>query len=205
MISRTNKVLSQEKFAHHLLLLLLYIQRWKTISIKSSTIVLNQTAKTRGLDVINTNGIKYGLYGDLVYQDFPQFNQDAINNQDPQSQIEERRHYSAILNFMSHILPTRQWTGIIQLAHIWVKDYVKYDVLDYEPVLIFLSGSGSTSKSHLVKVIYKLYQTRLLYHCQDPGKSRVLLLRHKENQQQIQVEPPFTLFLELNQKQRCLV
>ena len=91
------------------------------------------------------------------------------------------------------------------LAHTWVKDYIKYDVLDYEPVLMFLSGSGVTSKSHLVKVMCKLYQIRLFYHCKDPGKSRAILLGHKGNQQQIQVELQFTLFLELNQEQSCLV
>ena len=41
---------------------------------------------------------------------------------------------------------------------------------------IFLSGSGVTGKSHLVKVIYNAISTTLLYHCQDPDKARVLLL-----------------------------
>ena len=91
------------------------------------------------------------------------------------------------------------------LAHTWVKDYIKYDVLDYEPVLMFLSGSGVTSKSHLVKVMCKLYQIRLFYHCKDPGESRAILLGHKGLQQQIQVELQFTLFLELNLEQSCLV
>ena len=41
---------------------------------------------------------------------------------------------------------------------------------------IFLSGSGVTGKSHLVKVIYKAILTTLLYHFKDPDKARVLLL-----------------------------
>ena len=41
---------------------------------------------------------------------------------------------------------------------------------------IFLSGSGVTGKSHLVKVIYNAILTTLLYHCKDPDKARVLLL-----------------------------
>ena len=43
-----------------------------------------------------------------------------------------------------------------------------------EPIHIFLSGSGGTGKSKLVKVIYNA--KTLLYHCKDPEKPRVLLL-----------------------------
>ena len=41
---------------------------------------------------------------------------------------------------------------------------------------IFISGSGGTDKSHLVKVIYNAILKTLLYHCKDPDKPRVLLL-----------------------------
>ena len=41
---------------------------------------------------------------------------------------------------------------------------------------IFLSGSGETGKSHLVKAIYKAISKILLYHSKDPYKSRVVLL-----------------------------
>lgn len=41
---------------------------------------------------------------------------------------------------------------------------------------IFLSGSGGTSKSHLVKVIYNALSKILLYHWKDSEKPRVLLI-----------------------------
>ena len=41
---------------------------------------------------------------------------------------------------------------------------------------IFLSGSGGTDKSHLVKAIYGVISKTLLYHCQEPEKPRVFLL-----------------------------
>ena len=41
---------------------------------------------------------------------------------------------------------------------------------------IFLSCSGVTAKSHLVKVIYNAISKTLLYHCRDTEKARVLLL-----------------------------
>ena len=52
------------------------------------------------------------------------------------------------------------------------KDYVKYDGHNVKPVNIFLSGNGSTSKSHLVKVIYDTISKTFLYHCKDPEKPR---------------------------------
>ena len=53
---------------------------------------------------------------------------------------------------------------------------MKCDWHDVEPVHIFLSGSGGTGKSHLVKVIYSAISKTLLYHCKDTEKPRVLLL-----------------------------
>ena len=44
---------------------------------------------------------------------------------------------------------------------------------------IFLSGSGWRGKSHLMKVIYNNKKI-LLYHCKDPEKPRVFLLRPVE-------------------------
>ena len=41
---------------------------------------------------------------------------------------------------------------------------------------IFLSRSGGSSKSHLVKVIYNAISKTLLYHSKDPEKPRVLML-----------------------------
>ena len=62
------------------------------------------------------------------------------------------------------------------MVETWAKDYVKYDGHNVEPIHIFLSGSGGTVKSHLVKVICNAISKTLLYHCKDPEKPRVLLL-----------------------------
>ena len=43
---------------------------------------------------------------------------------------------------------------VFNVVHTWAKDYVKYNGHNVEPAHIFLSGSGGTGKSHLVKVIY---------------------------------------------------
>ena len=55
--------------------------------------------------------------------------------------------------------------GQISVVHTWTKDYVKYDGYNVEPVHIFLSGSGGTGKSHLVKVIYNSLFKALIYNC----------------------------------------
>ena len=47
------------------------------------------------------------------------------------------------------------------MVHTWAKDYVIYDAHNAEPIHVFLSGSGGTGKSQLVKVIYNPYQK----HC----------------------------------------
>ena len=62
------------------------------------------------------------------------------------------------------------------MAHTWAKDYIKHDWHDVEPVYIFLSVSGGTSKSHLVNVTHSTTPRTLLYHCKDTEKPRVLLL-----------------------------
>ena len=40
-------------------------------------------------NVVNTNSIKFKSYGNLVDQVFLQYNENLINNRDPQSQIED--------------------------------------------------------------------------------------------------------------------
>ena len=129
-----------------------------------------------------------------------------INNQGPHSQIEndetpeaeypngndsedtETNKTSAIPNFMPQILPDDEiakginslnvkQSKVFSVVHTVAKNYVKCDGHDVEPVHIFLSGSGGTGKSHLVKVIYNAISKTLLYLCKDPEKPRVLLLR----------------------------
>ena len=41
---------------------------------------------------------------------------------------------------------------------------------------VFLSGSGGTGKSYLMKVINNAISKTLLYRCKDPEKPRVLFL-----------------------------
>ena len=65
---------------------------------------------------------------------------------------------------------------VFNVVHTWAKDYVKYNGHNVEPVHIFLSGSGGSGKSHLVKVIYNAISKTLLYHSKDTEKPRVLML-----------------------------
>ena len=62
------------------------------------------------------------------------------------------------------------------MVHKWTKEHVKCNGHNVEPIHIFLSGSGGTGKSNLMKVIYNAISKTLLYHCKDPEKPRVLLL-----------------------------
>ena len=64
---------------------------------------------------------------------------------------------------------------VFNVVHTWAKNHLKYDGNDVEPVHIFLSSSGGTGKSHLVKVIYNTISKTLLYHSKDPEKPRVSL------------------------------
>ena len=42
---------------------------------------------------------------------------------------------------------------VFNMVHTWDKDYIKYDGHNVQAIHIFLSGSGGTGKSQLVKVI----------------------------------------------------
>ena len=48
----------------------------------------NKLQEQRVQDAVNRKKIKFEPYGDLVHQGFSQFNENSINNQDPQSHIE---------------------------------------------------------------------------------------------------------------------
>ena len=43
---------------------------------------------------------------------------------------------------------------VFNVVHTWAEDYVNCKENDVGPIHKFLSGSGATGKSHLVKVIY---------------------------------------------------
>lgn len=66
---------------------------------------------------------------------------------------------------------------VFNIVHKLAKDYVYYDEHNVELVHIFLSVSAGTGKYHLVKVIYNVKSWALLYHCEEPEKSRVLFFR----------------------------
>ena len=65
---------------------------------------------------------------------------------------------------------------VFNVGHKWAKAYVKYNRHNVEAVNIFLSGSGWTGKSHLVKEIYNTIWKTLLNHCKVLDKPRVTLL-----------------------------
>ena len=176
--------------------------------------------------------MKFEPYGDLVDQAYSKFNETLVNNQDPQSQIEndetpgaeysnesysENRETNAaisITNFIPKILPDNdiaeginslnsKQRDVFNVVHTWARDYVKYNGHKVEPVHIFLSGSRTTGKSHLVKVIYNAISKTLLYHSKDPEKPRGLMLGPTGIS--VVNVPPFILVLELNQEQSYLV
>ena len=148
-------------------------------------------------DVVNINKVRFEPCGNLVDQAFLQFNVNLINNQDPHSRIEndetpgaeypnesdsEEGKTSVLPNFVPQMLSddkiaegvnslNSKQKEIFNEIHTWLKEYVKYDGRNVEPI-----QSGGTSKSHLVKVIYDVIPKTLLYHCKDPGKLRVILL-----------------------------
>ena len=62
------------------------------------------------------------------------------------------------------------------MVNTQAKDCVKHNRHNVEPIYIFLSGSGGTGKSHLVRVIYSTISKTLLYHCKSPEKPKVLWL-----------------------------
>ena len=74
---------------------------------------------------------------------------------------------------------------VFNAVHKWGKEYVKCNGYNVEPIHIFLSSSGGTGKSQLVKVIYNAILKTLLYHFKDPEKPRILLLGIQEYQQDL--------------------
>ena len=57
---------------------------------------------------------------------------------------------------------------VFSVVHKWSKDYIKRDGHNNKPIHIFLSDSGATSKSHLVKINYDAISKTLLYHYKYP-------------------------------------
>ena len=69
---------------------------------------------------------------------------------------------------------------VFDVLHQWTRNYVRNvsskENLQNNPVHIFVSGSGGTGKSHLVKTIHQVISTELLYHSKEPEKPCLLLL-----------------------------
>ena len=89
-----NKYLPPEKFLHYVLLLFHSFRDEKNLLSSFPPI---QAAKWKSQNklqedgfqnVPNINKIKFEPYGDFVNQDFSQYNQNLVNNQDPNIQIE---------------------------------------------------------------------------------------------------------------------
>ena len=126
-----------------------------------------------------------------------QLSETLINNQDPNendSEDTETKKTSTIPTFMMQILPDNYITGginalnskqreIFNVFYKWAKESVKCNEHNVEPIHIFLSDSGGTGKSHLVKVMYNAISKTLRYHCKDPEKPGVLLFALQKYQQ----------------------
>ena len=66
--------------------------------------------------------------------------------------------------------------GYISGQEIMLKMFLQKKSLKINPVQIFLSDSGATGMSHLVKTIYQVVSKELLYHSKEPDQPLVLLL-----------------------------
>ena len=111
-----NKLLSPEKFAHHLLH---PFKDEKQLLSGCPPLYQNKMQEQGVQDVVNRSKVNFEAYGDLVDQAFSQFNENYINKQDSHSQIEndetpgaeypnedtKTNKTSAIPNFMPQILP----------------------------------------------------------------------------------------------------
>ena len=95
----------------------------------------------------------------------------------------ETNKLSALPNFMPQILPDDEVVKgtnslnlkqrqVFNVVHTWVKDYVKFDGHSVETIHIFLSGSGGTSKSYLVKTLSSTISKTSLFHCKSPRKTK---------------------------------
>ena len=84
-----NKLLSPEKFAHHVLLLFYPFRDEKELLSGFPPLYQNKLQEQGVRDVVNTKKIKFvEPHGDFVDQAYSEFNETLINNQDPQSQTE---------------------------------------------------------------------------------------------------------------------
>ena len=69
---------------------------------------------------------------------------------------------------------------VFNVVHKWCRNFIKSlatkRCFTVDPIRIFLSCSGGTGKSHLIKTIYQAVLKELLCNAKDPEKPCVLLL-----------------------------
>ena len=152
----SNKFLSPEIFAHHVMLFFFLFKDEKQLLSGCPPLYQNKLQEQGIQDVVVRKKIKFEPHGDLVDQAFSKFNEYSINNQDPYSQIEndetseaeypnendsgdtETNKTSAIPNVMPQILPDDESINslnskqreVFNVVHRWAKNYVKYDAHD---------------------------------------------------------------------------
>ena len=87
-----NKLLSPDKFAHHVLLLFYPFREEKELLSGFPPLYRNKLQEKGVQDVANINKINVEPYGNLVNQVFLQVNENLINNQDPPSKLKMMKH-----------------------------------------------------------------------------------------------------------------
>ena len=79
----SNKLLSPEKSAHHVMLLFFPFRDEKQLLSSCTPLYQNKLPEQWVQDVVNRNKIKFEPYGDFVDKAFSQFNENSINSRRP--------------------------------------------------------------------------------------------------------------------------
>ena len=119
-------------------------------------------------NIVNVNNNKFKPYGELIDEVYSRLNDTLIINRNPYSQIENDEIPGAEYpndKDSEGINSLNSKQKVFNVVHKWAKEHVKCNAHNFEPIHIFLSGSGRTGKSHLVKVIYNTTSKTLFYHC----------------------------------------
>ena len=114
-----NKLFSPEKFAHHVMLLFFPFRDEKQLLSGCPPLYQNKLQEQAVQDDVNRNKIKFEPCGYLVDQAFSQFNENSINNQDPQSQTENDETPEAQYpnENESEVLETNKTSAIPNFSH----------------------------------------------------------------------------------------
>ena len=145
----------------------------------------NKLLKPGVQTVVKRNKNKFEAYGDLFDKARSLYNANMLQIENVETG-ESNRNF-AIPNFMPRIVAddeiveninflNSKQRDVFSIVHNWVKEYAKHKGVNVKAVHIFLSESGATGKSHLVKTIYNAVAKNLLLSCKEPEKPRVFLL-----------------------------